>query len=158
MWFHRDFRFDDWLLYAVDQITSGGRGLVRGQFFTRDGMLVASTIQEGVIRRHALADGVSTIKKPAFRRRVFLQVNLLLDAHHRCFTNGYCTIELDQLFDVIHVGDDNRVRVDFALASSRARSNSMMVSLPLLHLLTFSRDTGKAFALQLDGIDAEVDK
>ena len=52
MWFHRDFRFDDWLLYVVDSPSaSSGRGLVRGQFFTRDGMLVASTMQEGVIRR-----------------------------------------------------------------------------------------------------------
>lgn len=52
MWFHRDFRFDDWLLYSVESPSaSGGRGLVRGQFFTRDGRLVASTVQEGVIRR-----------------------------------------------------------------------------------------------------------
>lgn len=52
MWFHRPFRFDDWLLYAVESPTaSGGRGMVRGQFFTRDGTLVASTMQEGVIRR-----------------------------------------------------------------------------------------------------------
>ena len=52
MWFHRDFRFDDWLLYVVDSPSaSSGRGLVRGQFFTRDGVLVASTMQEGVIRR-----------------------------------------------------------------------------------------------------------
>lgn len=52
MWFHRDFRLDDWLLYVVDSPSaSGGRGLVRGQFFTREGVLVASTVQEGVIRR-----------------------------------------------------------------------------------------------------------
>lgn len=51
MWFHRDFRFDDWLLYAIDSPSaSGARGLVRGQFFTREGVLVASTIQEGLIR------------------------------------------------------------------------------------------------------------
>ena len=51
MWFHRPFRFDDWLLYAVDSPSaSGGRGLVRGRFFTRDGVLVASTMQEGLIR------------------------------------------------------------------------------------------------------------
>lgn len=51
MWFHRDFRFDDWLLYAIDSPSaSGGRGLVRGQIFNRDGLLVASTIQEGVMR------------------------------------------------------------------------------------------------------------
>jgi len=53
MWFHQDFRFDDWLLYAVDSPSaSGGRGLVRGQFFNRAGLLVASTIQEGVIRAY----------------------------------------------------------------------------------------------------------
>ena len=38
MWFHREFRLDDWLLYVVDSPSaSGGRGLVRGQFFTRMG-------------------------------------------------------------------------------------------------------------------------
>jgi acyl-CoA thioesterase-2 len=52
MWFHNDFHLDDWLLYAVESpVASDGRGLVRGQFFTRDGKLVASTIQEGLIRR-----------------------------------------------------------------------------------------------------------
>jgi acyl-CoA thioesterase-2 len=52
MWFHRPFRFDEWLLYVVDSPSaSGARGLVRGQFFTRDGRLVASTAQEGLIRR-----------------------------------------------------------------------------------------------------------
>ncbi|MCK7458316.1 acyl-CoA thioesterase II [Idiomarina aminovorans] len=51
MWFHRDFRMDDWLLYAIDSPSaSGQRGLVRGQIFTRAGLLVASTIQEGVMR------------------------------------------------------------------------------------------------------------
>ncbi|MGL5949583.1 MAG: acyl-CoA thioesterase II [Aeromonas sp.] len=51
MWFHRDFRVDDWLLYVVDSPNaSGGRGLVRGHFFTREGVLVASTMQEGVMR------------------------------------------------------------------------------------------------------------
>ncbi|HEY0192751.1 MAG TPA: acyl-CoA thioesterase II [Kofleriaceae bacterium] len=52
MWFHRPFRLDDWLLYAVDSPSaSGARGLVRGQFFNRAGQLVASTAQEGLIRR-----------------------------------------------------------------------------------------------------------
>lgn len=52
MWFHRPFRFDDWLLYSVDgPSASGGRGLVRGQFFDRGGRLVASCAQEGLIRR-----------------------------------------------------------------------------------------------------------
>ncbi|MCL4408797.1 acyl-CoA thioesterase II [Aliidiomarina haloalkalitolerans] len=51
MWFHRPFRMDDWLLYAIDSPTAqGARGLVRGQIFTRDGTLIASTMQEGLIR------------------------------------------------------------------------------------------------------------
>lgn len=53
MWFHRDFRMDDWLLYAIDSPSaSGARGLVRGQVFNREGVLVASTMQEGVVREH----------------------------------------------------------------------------------------------------------
>lgn len=52
MWFHRPFRFDDWLLYSMDSPSaSSGRGLVRGQIFSRQGELVASTMQEGVIRQ-----------------------------------------------------------------------------------------------------------
>jgi acyl-CoA thioesterase II len=52
MWFHRPFRVDDWLLYDVESPSaSGARGLVRGRFFDRDGHLVASTAQEGLIRK-----------------------------------------------------------------------------------------------------------
>ena len=51
MWFHRPIRVDDWLLHAIDSPSSGGaRGLVRGRVFARDGKLVASTAQEGLIR------------------------------------------------------------------------------------------------------------
>jgi acyl-CoA thioesterase-2 len=51
MWFHRPFRADEWLLYAMESPNaSGGRGLAMGRFFTRDGVLVASTAQEGVVR------------------------------------------------------------------------------------------------------------
>jgi len=51
MWFHRDFRFDDWLLYEVESPNaSGGRGFVTGRFYDRQGRLVASTAQEGVLR------------------------------------------------------------------------------------------------------------
>jgi acyl-CoA thioesterase-2 len=51
MWFHRDFRLDDWMLYSCDSpSTSGGRGLARGMIHDRSGRLVASTAQEGVIR------------------------------------------------------------------------------------------------------------
>jgi len=52
MWFHEPMRVDEWLLYVIDSpAASGARGLVRGQVFTRDGRLVASTAQEGLIRK-----------------------------------------------------------------------------------------------------------
>ncbi|MDY6822358.1 MAG: acyl-CoA thioesterase II [Thermodesulfobacteriota bacterium] len=51
MWFHRPFRMDDWLLYASHSPSaSRARGLNYGHIFTRDGTLVASTVQEGLIR------------------------------------------------------------------------------------------------------------
>lgn len=51
LWFHRDVRIDDWLLYAMDSPnSSGARGYARGQFFARDGRLIASTAQEGLVR------------------------------------------------------------------------------------------------------------
>ena len=51
MWFHRDFRADDWLLYALESPSaSNSRGFTRGNVFTRDGKLVASVVQEGLIR------------------------------------------------------------------------------------------------------------
>ena len=52
IWFHRPARADEWLLYATDSPWSGGgRGFNRGRIFNRDGELVASVAQEGVIRR-----------------------------------------------------------------------------------------------------------
>ena len=51
LWFHREVRMDEWLLYALDSPTSSGaRGLARGQFFTENGIMVASTTQEGLMR------------------------------------------------------------------------------------------------------------
>jgi acyl-CoA thioesterase-2 len=51
MWFHRPFRADEWLLYAQDSPSAyGGRGFCRGSVYTRDGLLVASTTQEGLMR------------------------------------------------------------------------------------------------------------
>ncbi|MCG7493823.1 acyl-CoA thioesterase II [Thalassobius sp. Cn5-15] len=51
VWFHQDFEFGDWHLYAMDAPWTGGaRGLNRGQIFSRDGRLVASTAQEGLVR------------------------------------------------------------------------------------------------------------
>lgn len=51
MWFHRDGRVDDWVLYAQDAVSSqNNRGLAAGRFFTRDGTLLATVAQEGMIR------------------------------------------------------------------------------------------------------------
>ena len=52
IWFHQPFRVDQWLLHAIHSpVTHGARGLVRGRVYTRDGTLVVSTAQEGLVRR-----------------------------------------------------------------------------------------------------------
>ncbi|AWW00236.1 acyl-CoA thioesterase [Arcticibacterium luteifluviistationis] len=52
MWFHRDFRIDEWMLYALDSPSaSNTRGFTRGNIFTQKGKLVASVVQEGLIRK-----------------------------------------------------------------------------------------------------------
>jgi len=52
LWFHRPFRVDDYLLYVLDSPSAdAARGFSRGSFYTRDGVLVASTAQESLIRR-----------------------------------------------------------------------------------------------------------
>ncbi|MEK1887847.1 MAG: acyl-CoA thioesterase II [Phyllobacterium sp.] len=54
MWFHRPCNFDDWLLYTADSPSaSGARGFTRGTLYSRDGTLIASTAQEGLIRVHS---------------------------------------------------------------------------------------------------------
>jgi acyl-CoA thioesterase-2 len=51
IWFHRPARVDDWLLYCLDSpSSSGARGFARGSLYSRSGVLVASTAQEGLIR------------------------------------------------------------------------------------------------------------
>jgi len=52
MWLHRPFRMDDWLLYVQDSPNAeGARGFCTGSVFTRDGTLVASMTQEGLMRK-----------------------------------------------------------------------------------------------------------
>ena len=54
MWFHREFRLDEWLLYSMESPVAGNaRGLSFGHIFDQQGALVASTAQEGLIRNHA---------------------------------------------------------------------------------------------------------
>ena len=56
MWFHGDFRMDDWLMFAIrSPCASKARGLAIGHFFTHDGRLVATAAQEGLIRERKLA-------------------------------------------------------------------------------------------------------
>ena len=51
MWFHRDFKMDEWLLYALDSPSaSNSRGFSRGSLFNQSGKLVASVVQEGLMR------------------------------------------------------------------------------------------------------------
>lgn len=51
VWFHRPLRFDDWLLFVFESASvAGGRGFNRGSVFSRDGRLVASIAQEGLMR------------------------------------------------------------------------------------------------------------
>lgn len=51
MWFHRPFRFDDWALYATESpVAAGSRGLATGRYFSIEGELLATVVQEGLIR------------------------------------------------------------------------------------------------------------
>ena len=52
MWFHREFKMDDWLLYSLDSPSaSNARGFTRGNIFNQQGQLVASVVQDGLIRQ-----------------------------------------------------------------------------------------------------------
>lgn len=58
LWFHEDFRADEWLLCSFEtQRVGGGRGLARGRFYTLEGRLVATTMQEGLMRFRQAAFG-----------------------------------------------------------------------------------------------------
>lgn len=60
LWLHRPFRADEWLLYAQDSPSAhGARGFCRGSVYTRDGILVASAAQEGLVRQRSTAYVVS---------------------------------------------------------------------------------------------------
>lgn len=62
LWFHRPFRADDWLLYSIDSPSANSsRGLARGQIFDRQGRLVASSAQEGLIRVVPDAEAASAV-------------------------------------------------------------------------------------------------
>ncbi|NLE81200.1 MAG: acyl-CoA thioesterase II [Rhodococcus sp.] len=51
IWFHRPFRYDEWALYATESpVAAGSRGLATGRFFSLEGQLLATVVQEGLIR------------------------------------------------------------------------------------------------------------
>ncbi|MGB0891545.1 MAG: acyl-CoA thioesterase, partial [Flavobacteriaceae bacterium] len=53
MWFYRDFDFNDWMLFSIESpSTFGARGFACGNIYTRDGILIASVAQEGLMRPH----------------------------------------------------------------------------------------------------------
>ena len=52
LWFHRDFKIDDWLLYAIESPSaSNARGFSKGSIFDRKGKMIASVTQEGLMRK-----------------------------------------------------------------------------------------------------------
>ena len=56
LWYHRPFRADEWLLYVQDSPNAyGARAFCRGSIFTRDGTLIASVVQEGLMRQRRSA-------------------------------------------------------------------------------------------------------
>lgn len=60
MWMHREFRVDEWLLYVLDSPSaSNARGYTRGMIYREDGALVASTMQEGLIRLRGYPDSTT---------------------------------------------------------------------------------------------------
>ena len=69
LWFHRDVRLDEWLLYSLNSPnSSGARGFARGQFFTEDGCLVASAAQEGLVRLVSKDRTKSQSSRPKLQR------------------------------------------------------------------------------------------
>jgi len=65
MWYHRPFRADQWLLYALESSSaSNGRGFVRGTIFNQEGLLIASATQEGVLRIREKAHQLDLIGDP----------------------------------------------------------------------------------------------
>lgn len=57
MWFHRPFRFDEWALYATESpVAAGSRGLAQGRFFSLEGELLATVVQEAFVRHFPRKD------------------------------------------------------------------------------------------------------
>jgi acyl-CoA thioesterase-2 len=57
MWFHRPVRMDEWLLYSMDAPSaSSAKGINRGLIYNREGVLIASTAQEGLMRQHEILE------------------------------------------------------------------------------------------------------
>ncbi len=64
MWFHRPFNINEWLLYSVESTSaSSARGFVRGEFYTPDGTLVASTVQGVMRNRNEKPPGREAIRR-----------------------------------------------------------------------------------------------
>ncbi len=88
---------------------------------------------------------------------IFMQQALLLDADYRGFTHGHATGQFDQLFDLVHVGDNHRrqSRLGFLFQQRQIKFDNRIAD---FHALTFFRDTLEAFAFQFNGINTEVNE
>lgn len=57
VWFHRPIRFDDWVLYSTTSPAAAeSRGLGHGHFFDRDGLVLATVVQEGIVKHFPASD------------------------------------------------------------------------------------------------------
>ena len=64
MWFHRPARLDDWVLYSQRGVSAqGGRGLARGYLHDRNGLLLATVAQEGLVRQAGSVAGTTTLER-----------------------------------------------------------------------------------------------
>ncbi|KAJ2331815.1 Acyl-CoA thioesterase 8 [Coemansia sp. RSA 2671] len=77
IWFHEPFRADEWLLYVMESPrTASGRGLAVGRIYTREGVLVASTAQEGVARSVALDPAADNGETLEFTNHIARPINI----------------------------------------------------------------------------------
>ncbi|AOW94687.1 acyl-CoA thioesterase II [Rhodococcus sp. WMMA185] len=66
IWFHRPFRFDEWMLYDTESpVAAGSRGLATGRFFSLEGQLLATVVQEGLIRHFPRRDCAQVVPAAA---------------------------------------------------------------------------------------------
>jgi hypothetical protein len=110
-----------------------------------------------LVSREMLSAGDPRDIKMAPFGAIFMQQALLLDADNRGFTHGHATGQFDQLFDLVHVGDNHRSqgRLGFLFQQRQIEFDNRVAD---FHALAFFSDTLEAFAFQFNGINTEVNE